>query len=86
MSRWPGVRFDVLLWDKRWKQDAAYWEGLERRGIPVHFVSEILPGYREDPLRYSLGPHDGHPNAQATDAIARWFVREILGEDAQASP
>jgi hypothetical protein len=80
------VRFDVLLWDKRWKQDPAYWEGLERRGIPVHFVSEILPGYRDDPLRYSLGLHDGHPNARANDAVARWFVREILGEDAEASP
>ncbi len=85
-QRWPGVRFHALLWDKRWKQDAAYWEGLERRGIPVHFISEMLPGYREEPLRYALGPHDGHPNAHANELVARWFVREILGEDAAGSP
>jgi hypothetical protein len=85
-ARWPGVRFEVLVWDKRWKQDAAYWEGLRRRGIAVHFISEILPGYREEPLRYALGPNDGHPNAYANELVARWFVREILGEDGEGSP
>jgi hypothetical protein len=85
-ARWPGARFDVLLWDKRWKQDPAFWEGLQRRGISVHFVSDLLPDYREDPLRYALGPHDGHPNALANELVARWFVREILGERVLASP
>lgn len=75
-ARWPGVRFDVLVWDKRWKQDLAYWESLERRGIAVHFVSEILPDFQEEPLRYALGRHDGHPNALANERVARWFVRE----------
>jgi hypothetical protein len=84
-ARWPGVRFDVLLWDRRWRQDAAFWESLERRRITVHFVSEILPGQREEPQRYVLGPHDGHPNAHANERIARWFVKEILGEEGAGS-
>ena len=85
-ARWPGVRFDVLLWDKRWRQDAAYWESLKRRGIAVHFVSEILPGHREEPLRYALSRHDSHPNAHANERVARWFAQEILGEEAAGSP
>lgn len=86
LGRWPGVRFDVLLWDKHWKQDPEFWQGLERFGLRVHFVSEILPDLRKQPGRYALGPHDGHPNAEVNDRVARWYVREILGEEVETPP
>jgi hypothetical protein len=78
-SRWPGADFRVLLWDKRWKHDPEYWEGLLRRGLRVHFVSEILPDQREHAARYAVSPHDGHPNRTANERIAAWLAREILG-------
>jgi len=77
-SRWPGVDFRVLLWDKRWKQDPEYWEGLLRRGLRVHFVSEILPDQREHAARYAVSPRDGHPNRTANERIAAWIAREVL--------
>lgn len=78
-SRWPGVDFRVLLWDKRWKHDPEFWQGLLRRGLRVHFVSEILPDQREHASRYAVSPHDGHPNRTANERIAAWIAREILG-------
>ena len=79
-SRWPGIDFRVLLWDKRWKHDPEYWEGLRRRGLRVDFVSEILPDQREHASRYAISPHDGHPNRTANERIAAWIAREVLDE------
>ncbi|TFG95425.1 MAG: hypothetical protein E4H11_05080 [Myxococcales bacterium] len=79
-TRWPGIDFHVLLWDKRWKQDPEYWEGLGRRGLRVHPVSEILPDQREAAARYAISPHDGHPNRTANERIAAWIARVWLGE------
>jgi len=90
-ARWPDVDFSVLLWDKRWKFDPEYWEGLERRGLRVHYVSQILPDQRENAARYAISPHDGHPNRTANERIAAWLAREVLepargvGDPASAS-
>jgi len=79
-----GIDFRALLWDKGWKHDPEYWEGLQRRGLRVHFVSEILPDQREEALRYAISSHDGHPNRTANEWIAAWIAREILGEPTAA--
>lgn len=79
-SRHPDARFDVILWNKPWKHDAAYWENLERRGITVHFIDEILPGYPEEKNKFGIGPYDGHPNPRTNELIARYVAREILGD------
>jgi hypothetical protein len=76
---WPGAEFHVLLWNKAWKNDPVYWEGLERRGIRVHPISEILPNYPEDRESYGI-PNDGHPNRLANGHIAGYVVREVLLE------
>lgn len=78
-QHWPGAEFHVLLWNKPWKNDAEYWEGLERLGIRVHPISEILPNYPEDRALYGI-PGDGHPNLLANGHISRYVVREILHE------
>jgi hypothetical protein len=85
--RWPGIDFRVLLWDRRWKHEPEYWEGLRRRGLRVDFVSEILPDQREHASRYAISPHDGHPNRTANERIAAWIAREVLnGPRAAAAP
>jgi hypothetical protein len=81
VNRHPDVEFHALLWDKRWKQDAEYWEGLQRRGIRVHFVSDAIPDLRQAAGRYAVSPHDGHPNRAANERIAAYVAREILGEE-----
>jgi hypothetical protein len=80
VARYPHLDFHVLLWDKRWKQDPEYWNGLLRRGLQVHFVSEILPGLRDAPERYVVSPEDGHPNRVANERLAAFVAREILGQ------
>jgi hypothetical protein len=83
-EHYPGARFHVLLWNKAWKQDPEYWEGLLRRGIRVHFITDVLPDYPEARERYAVSPHDGHPNALAHARIAEYVAREILGRDGEA--
>lgn len=80
VSRYPGVRFQVLMWNKPWKQDPAFWGDLQRRGIPVRFIDQVLPGYPEEKEGYAIGPRDGHPNRRANELIAGWVVREVLGQ------
>jgi hypothetical protein len=77
--RWPGAEFHVLLWNKPWKNEPEYWEGLVRRGVAVHPISAILPDYPEERALYGI-PNDGHPNRLANEHIARYVVREILHE------
>ncbi len=78
VALWPDIDFSVLLWDKRWKFDSEYWEGLERRGLRVHYVSGILPNQHENGGLYAVSPYDGHPNRLANEAIAAWLAHEIL--------
>ncbi len=79
-SRYPGIEFHVILWNKLWKHNPEYWEGLERRGITVHPISEILPSYPEEKKKFGLNRHDGHPNPRTNELIARYVAREILGD------
>lgn len=79
-DRYPGVEFHVLLWNKPWKHAPEYWETLQRRGIRVHFISDVLPNYPEDRDLYGIGPHDGHPNPSANAYIADYVAAEILGD------
>jgi hypothetical protein len=85
-SRHPGIEFHVLLWDKRWKSEAEYWEGLERRGLRVHFMSTVLGDLSEAPERWAVSPHDGHPNRAANERIARFVARQILREKPTPAP
>ncbi len=83
-AKYPGVRFEVLLWgdgsglDRGLDQPIA--DGLARLRIPVHRVSDILPGY-DDYVRgskYRLSPEDAHPDSAANAILARYVVSQIL--------
>jgi hypothetical protein len=90
LRRFPGCAFEVLVWGTPEDADVATLEmmlrGLTAAGIPVHRVSDILPGYREAPEQYELSPHDRHPTAQAHERIAYYVVTRILGSPASAAP
>jgi len=77
-SLFPGADFEVLYWDMpEDPHTPAIAHELERRGIRVHSMSEILPGYPEHKADFTI-PLDGHPNARADRLIAEYVVHQIL--------
>ena len=73
-ERWPNARFHVLFWDVPW---SPLDESLEARGLRVHRVSHILPGWTQHRDQYTI-PRDGHPSALADDRLAEYLVREVV--------
>jgi hypothetical protein len=70
----------VLLWGK--ENDPSYREvlsGLQRVGLSVHRIGDVLPLYEQDRSVYELSPYDEHPHAMAHDLIADYVVSNILG-------
>jgi hypothetical protein len=83
--RFPGCRFEVVLWGgpDPWVADqwAARMEvGLRNEGISVHRAEEFLPGVRENLDRYRLSRLDIHPNALAADLMAGFVVHRLLAQ------
>lgn len=73
-EKWPNAPFHVLFWDVPWSPLA---EALEARGLRVHRVSHVLPGWTEHRDLYTI-PRDGHPSALADDRLAEYLVREVV--------
>lgn len=83
-SRFPGTQFHVLFWDDSEDSDAAkIVDGLRQKGITVHLISEILPGFREDGLKYRVGRLDDHPSPLAHRLIAEYVNKTIIGASAE---
>ena len=80
----PGAQFEVIWWDTmqvhRFHLPAhhAVLDGLRSRGIKVHVISEILPGYLDNPQTYEIHPNDTHPNGLANHRIAGYVVENVL--------
>jgi hypothetical protein len=79
-SRYPGASFHVVFWDFSGENpvESKIISGLKQKGIPVHLISSILPGYRGHENRYKIHPADGHPNPLAHDLVADYIVKTIL--------
>ena len=80
---YPGSAFHIILWDYNYN-DISYKimiEGLKKKEFHLHFISDILPDFSSQPLRYQI-IHDGHPNAMAHRHIAHYIIETILGEEA----
>jgi hypothetical protein len=79
-ARYPGSRFDVLYWDIHYGQplDEKVLPALRGAGLSVHVVEQILPGFRERPLSYTLSAYDAHPSARADDLLARYLVGQVF--------
>ena len=78
-TRWPGAEFHVIYWDKRFQLQTLRPEwALVERGFRMHLISEILPGYFGNELRYQQSKGDSHPNAVAFEILADHVVRLVL--------
>lgn len=82
LADYPAAEFHILLWDEDNADNRAIRDGLRRRDIKVHLMSDILPNYRADDLNdeYRIHVRDPHPNALANELIAQYVIREVLGE------
>jgi lysophospholipase L1-like esterase len=72
--------FYCLLWNEPTSEPGLYEELLHRlneKEIPVIEVSDILPGYQENPWKYLLYK-DGHPNALANQLIAEHLNKLLV--------
>jgi hypothetical protein len=78
--RYAGNEFHVLVWDDNSRLSAELVAGLKEKGIRVHLVSEILPGFSDKPQQYVLSEQDGHPNRQAHESIADYVSEQIIRE------
>jgi hypothetical protein len=82
-ERYPQASFHVLLWDDPYGETDLYLKvkrGLIDGALPVHLVSDILPNYRSDRMRYRLSPDDRHPSALANERLAEWLQGNVLRE------
>jgi len=79
-ERYPGSQFHVIYWDA---DETAVTEdllaGLAGLELPLHRVSDILPGFREDIRVYELDEHDRHPSRGAHSQLANHVATSILG-------
>ncbi len=82
-QKFPGSEFHVLLWSINGQHDNLYGrmiKGLRTHDIPVHLVSDILPGYEGNSAAYEIDPpHERHPNAVAHELLASYVLTSIVG-------
>jgi len=78
---YPQALFHIIYWDKkdRFAGDKKLVDRFKRDQIPVHLISNILPGFHFNPAIYKIRlPYEEHPNAQAHDLIAQYIAENIL--------
>ena len=81
-SLYPESTFHVILWDED-PNDKYYnmvQEGLRKKGINLHFISNILPNFSDQRSTYEVARSERHPNALAHMYIAQYVVGAILGK------
>jgi len=84
MNSYPGSAFHVILWDAssdspNHRYSKMVQEGLQKKGISLHIISNILPNLSERRSAYQISPYDQHPNALAHTYIAQYVAKTILG-------
>jgi hypothetical protein len=74
---YPGLSFHVIQWGTKHHEALV---DLERTGIDLHYIDEILPGYDDDEVSFKLSPHDGHPSAASHERIADYVATRMMAE------
>jgi len=73
-TQYPESEFHLILWKNK---KAELSRKLEKRGIRVHYIGDILPGYPEERAKYII-KKDGHPNVLANKLIAEYIINKII--------
>jgi hypothetical protein len=84
---YPNGKFQIIFWDNSFlahekPEEIIEWMNVLRyfkdKGINVHLISNILPDYQNNRLKYDISPYDKHPNVLAHRLIAEYIVKNIL--------
>jgi hypothetical protein len=82
--RHPGCRFHVIFWDdNRHGDNPEVLQKLAKRGIRVHLLSDILPGFnfKDRNSKYRISIYDPHPSIIAHEKIAEYVAGKIIGNE-----
>ncbi len=77
-EQFPDASFHAILWDRSGNPSPEFWQGLERRDVDVHLMSQIMPERRDGDIRFEVSPHDHHPNALVYETIAGYVSKHVL--------
>lgn len=83
-TRYPGCRFHVIFWDdKKHPNNTEVLEKLNKKGIRVHLLSDILPDFDIDSRRskYRIDIYERHPSSLAYEKIAGYVADKIIGNE-----
>jgi hypothetical protein len=72
-----GGRFHVLLWDRGDPGYAEVLSAMQKQGLSVTQIKDILSDYPANREKYRI-PYDSHPNQLAHEMIARHLVKTLL--------
>jgi hypothetical protein len=81
LKKYPGSKFYVIYWDNvQDNNDSAIISGLRKKGVNVHLVSTILPGYSSGkfPSYVIYVPYEYHPNYRANKLLSEYIVQNII--------
>ena len=83
-SKYAACEFHVVFWDDPYEEQwlvEEMLEGLAKKGINVHRISQILPNYLDNPQRYQINPpYEAHPSALANTYISRYITSNIINQ------
>jgi len=74
--------FHVIFWDSDFRRDQSLeiLKYFKDKGIIVHLISNILPDYQHNRIKYILNTYDIHPNALSYKLLAEYITSNILQE------
>jgi hypothetical protein len=78
-TRYEDCEFHVILWGPSATGSDTILETLNKHGIRVHQVGDILPQRSKRRMEYRVSENDNHPSAVADDLIAEYVVNTIIG-------
>jgi hypothetical protein len=77
-TRYKGCEFHLILWESGETGPDSIMEALERHGLRVHQIGDMLPERSKRRTEYKISEHDNHPSALAHDLIAEYVVNAII--------
>ncbi|MBN1126995.1 MAG: hypothetical protein JXA82_18480 [Sedimentisphaerales bacterium] len=80
-QKYPKCEFHVFFWDLEGSDkhhNEWFMQQIHQLQIPIHCMSDILPGFADDKSLYQvIPPFDKHPNALANEILADYITRYI---------
>lgn len=80
VKKYPKAEFHMIVWDWTEGRDKWVFDELQRKGIYIHNINDILPDKNKLNLVYKISEADKHPNAFAQKIIAQYILNHVIGK------